>query len=991
MMSHDSARQAVPRKRNRFPMVVAIGLVVIGLLLTGLFQVIQERRIQQDRTESKSAIRESDFSRARQAAERLLRRHPEDAEALLIAARCAAAEHDLPTMAKYCQRIPKSQRNSIVISLVAEGKRLVEEGHARRAEDSLRIALELAPANSDANYVLAFILVSESRAWDALPYLKSAIENGRYDIPHLVITAVPDEFFLDQPEFLKQCFRANPDDRIPRLPEARNALTRNDTAIAGDILKQIVSADPWFVEAQVQWGKWLQNQKHEELLLTWLRGLTPAMEAHPGTWAIRGLWAVEHGQPQAAIRCFAEAARIDPNLRVANYHLGLLLPEAGLKDLSLRFVKRAQLLSELHVPLGSIMQQRDVAILQRIVGVLELLGRPREAVAWTELFLREADGAWAVDTVMRLRRKYPDGLPWIVPGERLADLIDVTSFPLPRLDVPSASRVEPGSTADSGIHFVEEAEKLEIRLQYLNDAKDPKNALRMFEFSGGGLAILDYDLDSWPDLYATQGGHFPREPESTEHIDRLFRNPGSSFETGSRFRDVTISSQLGDPQYSQGAAVGDFDQDGFPDLYVANIGPNRVYRNNGDGTFTDITALSGLSDDDWTTSCLLADLNGDGLPDLFDVNYLGGPDVYTRICESGGLQRQCPPATFQPQPDRVWVNNGDGTFNEAKSALQPETVSGRGLGVVATRSARSDLLDVFVANDTDPNFWYVNQTDTSTHRLTFEEQGVALGLAFDAGGNPQACMGIAAGDVDGNGLLDFFVTNFFRESNTLYLQQPGGQFTDQTRGAGLRDASYSMLGFGTQFLDADNDGWLDIALTNGHVYNNSHIGDPWKMSPQFFRNVGKGRFVELSADRVGAWFKGQYLGRSLVNWDWNRDGFADFAVSHADVPLAVLTNKTAHKNHSVIMALHGVNSNRDAIGTKIVVKAGAEIWTHWRNAGDGFQASNDRRMIIGIGEHTTADEILIHWPSGETQSLTSVAAGREWIVVEGRNPVECPK
>ena len=504
-------------------------------------------------------------------------------------------------------------------------------------------------------------------------------------------------------------------------------------------------------------------------------------------------------------------------------------------------------------------------------------------------------------------------------------------------------------------------------------------------------AGIDYDRDGWPDLYATQGGHFPREPESTEHLDRLHRNLGSSTEGTPRFRDVTASARLGDPQYSQGTSVGDFDQDGFPDLYVANIGTNRIYRNNGDGTFTDFTPTSGVKGDDWTTSCLLADLNSDGLPDLFDVNYLGGPDVYTRVCESGGLQRQCPPATFQPQPDRVWINQGDGSFHEAKSVLQAETVSGRGLGVVATRSERSNLLDVFVANDTDPNFWYVNQTDFSTHQLAFEERGVTSGLAFDGGGNPQACMGIAAGDVDRNGLIDFFVTNFYRESNTLYLQQPGGQFADQTRSAGLRDVSYSMLGFGTQFLDADNDGWLDIVLTNGHVYNNSHLGEPWKMPPQFFRNTGKGRFVELSADRAGAWFKGNYLGRSLVNWDWNRDGFTDFAVCHADVPLAVLTNKTPHAKHSVIITLNGVKSNRDAIGTKIVIKSGTDVWTHWLNAGDGFQASNDRRMVMGIGDHSVADEIVIYWPSGKTQALASIAADREWIVVEGRDPVEHPK
>lgn len=975
-------------------------LVVVafpGTLIVQSFLEWRARQIERDVDAATGAIDQFRFQEAESLSAKVLRQSSTHPAALLIAARCAAAEREWNRAYAFCDRMTASERKKATRSLLALGKELVEKGEARRAEEILKLTLHLDPRNSDAAFVLAFVFACEGRAWEAAPLIRTLVNDSRCDVPQLLIVSASDEFFINQPEFLKRCRQARPDDPLPLLVDVRNAMSRNESQLAGSILQRLVASDPWLVEAQARWGLWLLDQNQDEQFLEWHRKLPAEADAHPETWVARGLWALRKNQPRAAIRCFGEGVRLDPNLRIAHFHLARLLGEAGQHELSERFQTRTQLLSELRVPLGTIMQQRDVAILQRIVQLLEELGRPREALAWTELFLRDADGEWARELVDRIRTQFPNERPWITESQRLSDQIDFTKYPLPTWEsgnsTPSASPVV--SKSDSMIRFREDAERLGIQFQYDNDAKDPENALRMFEFSGGGLVVLDYDGDGWPDLYATQGGQFPRQPGVATHVDCLFRNPGrgtianvlSDSSPAARFHDVTSPAGLGDPQYSQGAAAGDIDQDGFPDLYVANIGPNRIYRNNGDGTFADITPTTTVIDDDWTTSCLVADLNGDTLPDLFAVNYLTAPDIYTRICESGGVPRQCPPATFEPQQDRVWINRGDGEFGEHRSALVSEKTSGRGLGVLATRSDRPGLLNVFIANDTDPNFWYVNLTDSATGQLQLEEQAVAGGLAFDGSGNPQACMGIAAGDVDRNGLIDFFVTNFYREANTLYLQQPGGLFLDQTRKAGLRDPSFLMLGFGTQFLDADADGWLDLVITNGHVYNNAHLGEPWKMSPQFFRNTGQGQFVELAPRTVGPWFAGQYLGRSLVHWDWNRDCHPDFAVSHADVPLAVLTNLTETSNHSLSLTLHGVKSNRDAIGTMINITAGTEKSTHWLNAGDGFQSSNDRRLVIGLGQKTVADEITIHWPSGDSQILKDVSADHEWIVVEGRPPL----
>jgi len=975
----------------------ALAVTLAGYLSVWYFLNWRQKQIAKDLKDATDSVIRWDFETAASLADRILQRSPSHPQALIIAARSAASRRSWDEAFSFCDRLETTERKQATKSLLKLGKDLVEAGEARRAEETLRLTRHLDPRNSDAAFVLAFVLASEGRSWEAVPLLQMLIDEGRYDIPQLLVVGAPDDLFIDQPEFAQRCLKARPNDSLSILAQARNSQSKNHLARAAVEFRRVATENPWLIEAQARWGQVLLSQDRGNEFLTWHQSLPDEAESHPEIWVARGHWAIRNKQPRVAIRCFAEGIRLSPNLRVANFQLGRLLAEAGQHDLSLKFQNRTQLLSELRVPLGTIMQQRDIAILKRIVDLLEKLGRLREAVAWTELFLREGDAEWARKLVIRLRSQYPDGLPWLVESERLSNQIDFSQFPLPqwRSESPASPRPESEARAslDSVIHFQEESASLGIRFQYHNDAADPENALRMFEFSGGGLAVLDFDGDGWPDLYATQGGHFPHELRPPVDIDRIFRNLGQSAAMNNslpavsstpQFIDSTQSSGLGDPQYSQGVAVGDIDQDGFPDLSVANIGANRLYRNNGDGTFTDITQATALGDDDWTTSCLLADLNGDTFPDLLAVNYLTSTEVYTRICESGGRPRQCPPTTFFPNQDRVWMNQGDGSFAEQTTALTKETTSGRGLGVLATTSDRAGFLNVFVANDTDPNFWHINQTDSKDGKLRFEEQGLASGLALDGTGNPQASMGIAAGDVDHNGLLDLFVTNFYRESNTLYLQFPGDSFQDRTREAGLRDPSFLMLGFGTQFLDADGDGWLDLVLTNGHVYNNSHLEEPWKMPPQFFQNLGNGKFVELSPKTIGRWFAGQYLGRSLVRWDWNRDGRPDFAVSHADAPLAVLTNHSKTANHSLSLSLHGVKSNRDAIGAVVKVTSGTESWTHWLTAGDGFQASNERRLLIGLGPNPVADEIQIDWPSGHSQTLKAVAADQELIVIEGQ-------
>jgi hypothetical protein len=307
--------------------------------------------------------------------------------------------------------------------------------------------------------------------------------------------------------------------------------------------------------------------------------------------------------------------------------------------------------------------------------------------------------------------------------------------------------------------------------------------------------------------------------------------------------------------------------------------------------------------------------------------------------------------------------------------------------VVAADFEGTGRIHVFVGNDTTANLYFVNETAEPGGPLSFVENGILCGAAFDEGGVAQSCMGIAQGDVNNDGLLDLFVTNFYNDSNTLYVQIPGNLFVDQTRSAALREPSYYMLGFGTQMLDAELNGLPDIFITNGHVDRTFATGAPDLMPPQYYHNEGDGRFAELAGRSLGEYFQHEYLGRAVVVLDWNRDGKQDLCVSHLDAPAALLTNRTPEAGHYLTVKLHGVTSNRDAIGALVTLTSGGQLWTRQLIAGHGYLASNQRRMSFGLGDVEHIDSLMIRWPSGREQSLRNLAIDQEIALVEGTDRI----
>jgi hypothetical protein len=341
----------------------------------------------------------------------------------------------------------------------------------------------------------------------------------------------------------------------------------------------------------------------------------------------------------------------------------------------------------------------------------------------------------------------------------------------------------------------------------------------------------------------------------------------------------------------------------------------------------------------------------------------------------------------------VFVNRGEGTFEDVSDLAGIVAAGSKGLGVLAADLQGDGLLDLFVANDTTANHYFVNATKERGGKLTFEENGLSNGLALDRDGKPQACMGIAVDDANLDGLLDLFVTNFYNESNTLYLQQPGNIFADETRDSGMRAPSFTMLGFGTQFIDGELDGFPDVVMANGHVDDWTYKNMPFKMRPQYFRHTGRGhQFEEVHDVSLGEYFQGEYLGRSLARVDWNRDGREDFAVMHLDAPVALLTNETENTGHYLKISLRGIASARDAIGTTVVAKYAGKTRIRQLTAGDGYQASNERVLIFGLGDAEHVDELSIRWPSGLEQVFTDLPVDQELMILEGQpSPVQWPR
>jgi thioredoxin-like negative regulator of GroEL len=903
--------------------------------------------------------------------------------AYLIAADAAAKQHANARSERYLSQLPDDESELGVQGLYARAHHFLRSGRATEAEQHLRRTLNLAPLHFEAAGDLAYLLEVEGRSWEALPYAYLLIQSGRMSGDHLRMVGSTEANWLRESAFVEQCQIAVPDDPLPLLGNARRLIQDNDAKGAQKLLEEIVRAHPMNAEAQARLGRLLLDADNQGAFLAWNDALSTELPAHPDVWVNQGLWANRHKQPKAAVRCFLEAVRLHPQHGLACNHLSQSLSAIGETKAAAKFAERARKLSKVDYLLADVGE--DVESYRRLAEALEDLGRDWEAAGWYEAAWQfREQPKWAGPALQRAAKRLQRRNSNEASNDRW--MVENASFfrlPLPDFGL-GASRVSEEDIASDRFgapKFANVAADVGLQFQYYNGQDADAGRAYMFEFNGGGVAVLDYDNDGWPDLYLTQGCHWPHQAQDHRYHDRLFRNLGTG-----RFRDVTAEAGLAENGFSSGVTIGDIDNDGWPDIYVCNIGPNRLYRNNGDGTFADVTQASQTAGNHWSSGAAFGDFNQDGMPDLYVVNYLAGPDVYERACEDEGRPVQCGPTLFEAEQDRLYINRGDGSFEDVTESSGIVAPDGKGLGIVVGDLSGSGRLDVFVANDTTANFLFRNDGPGSGAVPQFTEQALTMGAAFDEEGNAQACMGVAAGDVNDDGRTDLFITNFYRQPNTLYVQEDGGIFLNQTRSAGLFDSSFLMLGWGTQFLDAELDGLADLVLVNGHVNDFRHSGTPYHMRAQMQRKVSRERFEELASDTLGPYFSELHLGRSLARLDWNRDGREDFCVTHIDAPAALLENRTSSVGNFLSIRLVGVTGARDAIGAKVSVVANGQIWHRELTSGDGFQASNERALTFGLGEADTIESVRVRWPADVQDTVyPSVPVGTEITIIEGHS------
>ncbi len=952
-----------------------------GLLLTVVATALLARRSDDGEASIAQARRELRTGNAETAlkiAQQLLNRDPDSTGAVQVAAMAHADLGHHAEAATMFMTLADGSRSARE-TLFSGAENFVSQGKLSQSELLLRKCLELFPEDVQARRRLAGILNSGGRRWDAVRHGMVCVARQQFSVTELLLWGNPEEPYSDQ-DLLLKARRLSPNDPLVMTGLAVAAIKANDISTATTLLEQVTALDPAALEPQAILGGLLLDKSDFARVISWNKSLPATASDHSEIWFVRGRWAQLTKQHEAAARCYWESARRAPESRRANFQLGQQLTELARAEEAEPFLERAERLARLYELMRPIYFEgpKSDSMLQ-VARLMESLGRQQEALAWYYAVTRFApQERVAAESMSRLEKALANhSLFSINADSNPAIAIDLTALPLPfwRIrdnSLPAAVQT-PGSwffpdvAASAGIHF-----------RYFNSDDPQTEGKRMFETTGGGVAVADFDMNGWPDVYLTQGCRWPQVATQTEFPDHHYRNLGSG-----RFQECAEVSGLIDSGYGQGTSAGDFDNDGFPDLYVANIGQNRLFRNNGDGTFEDVTVSTGLVDESWTTSCALTDLDGDGLPDLYDANYLSGEEAFETICGTHH-PRTCSPASFNGALQRICRNQGDGTWRDVTVEFGLGGLEGKALGVVSARLTDSPVTDLLIANDGEANFFFRASEVLTDGHLTFQETAVHSGLAFDRDGLAQACMGIAVDDVNGDSRLDFFITNFYEESNTLYVQKPGLLFADETREAGLRTPSLLMLGFGTQFLDGDLDGLPDLVVANGHVDDFSFDGKAYRMPPQYFRNAGGGQFLELTPERTDSYFSGEYLGRGLARIDWNRDGREDFIVSHLDAPAALAANESSQCGNSLTIRLVGVQSSRDAVGTNVTVISAGRSRTRQLTAGDGYQASNERILVFGLADAEEAEEVVIQWPSGTEQSLKRLAAGFEYRVIEGR-------